>query len=212
MTGFAEILANNYFGELNPKQSEYTRGILDAGGRLVSLIDDILDLSTIEAGYLSLNIEDVDVADLLQDVFDLTREWAGRETITATLKCPKDIGTIRADARRLKQVLVNLIRNAISFTPGGGSITLLAESGKENIRIAVADTGIGIRPDDQGAIFAPFQRANTTDAHGAPVGPGLGLSLVNNIVKLHGGEVNLTSRPGEGTVVTLILPRDGGER
>lgn len=209
MNGFAEILANNYFGPLNPKQAEYTKGILEAGDRLVSLIDDILDLSTIEAGYLSLHFEDVDVAELLQDVFDLTREWAGRETLTATLKCPADIGVIRADARRLKQILINLIRNAISFTPGGGSITLHAEGGKENIRIAVMDSGVGIRPEDQATIFAPFQRSATTDAHGESAGPGLGLSLVHNIVKLHGGEVDLRSRQGEGTTVTLILPRQG---
>jgi len=209
MNGFAEILANNYFGELNPKQSEYTKGILEAGDRLVSLIDDILDLSTIEAGYMSLHFEDVNVKDLLQDVYDLTREWAGRETLTATLKCPDNIGTIRADERRLKQILINLIRNSISFTPGGGTITIHAEGSKENIRIAVADSGIGIKADDQATIFAPFQRANPTDAHGAPSGPGLGLSLVNNIVKLHGGNVDLTSRPGEGTTVTLTLPRKG---
>lgn len=211
MTGFAEILANRYFGELNAKQNEYTQGILEAGHRLMTLIDDILDLSTIEAGYLGLRLENVDMAKLLREVFDLTREWAGRETIQSTLDCPDTLGLVRADSRRIKQILVNLIRNAISFTPGGGAISLSARGDKENVQITVKDSGIGIASDDQERLFAPFQRGATTNAHGAAAGPGLGLSLVRNITLLHGGDVQLESRIGEGTAVTVILPREGPE-
>mgnify|MGYP000004325916 CR=1 FL=1 len=209
MTGFAEILSERYFGELNDKQQEYTKGIIEAGTRLTTLIDDILDLSQIEAGYLSLRLEEVDVQKLLTEVFELTREWAGRETLQASLSCPADIGVLRGDARRLKQVLVNLIRNAINFTPGGGSITLSAVAKGDSVRITVKDTGIGISSDDQSGVFAPFQRSATTTAKGAAAGPGLGLSIVRDITRLHGGDVRLQSQVGEGTEVSITLPRSG---
>lgn len=210
MTGFAEILSNKYFGDLNEKQAEYTQGILDAGARLVSLIDDILDLSTIEAGYLSLSFEEIEVSNLLNDIHNLTHEWALRETLTATLDCPSDIGTIEADPRRIKQILLNLIRNAINFTPAGGTISLSAEGGNDFVRISVSDSGIGIPEDEQAGIFTPFGRAQSADTKNGGhnnTGPGLGLSLVQNITHLHGGEVLLNSHPGVGTTITLILPR-----
>ena len=209
MTGFAEILNNRYFGELNSKQDEYTHGILEAGHRLMTLIDDILDLSTIEAGYLSLRLETIDIGKLLHEVFELTREWAGRETLHATLDCPADIGMVRADARRIKQILINLIRNAISFTPGGGAIGLSITGTGETVSITVRDSGIGINADDQQRLFAPFQRSSGTTAQGKAAGPGLGLSLVRNIARLHGGTVELESTLGQGTAVTIILPRSG---
>lgn len=209
MTGFAEILSERYFGELNEKQQEYTKGIIEAGARLTTLIDDILDLSQIEAGYLSLRLQEVDVKKLLTEVFELTREWAGRETLQATLECPDDIGIIRADARRVKQVLVNLIRNAISFTPGGGKVTVSASAKGDSVRIAVRDTGIGISSDDQDSVFAPFARSATTTAQGTAAGPGLGLSIVRDITRLHGGDVRMQSRVGEGTEVAITLPRTG---
>lgn len=209
MTGFAEILSEQYFGDLNDKQQEYTKGIIEAGSRLTTLIDDILDLSQIEAGYLSLRLEEVNLKKLMTEVFDLTRDWAGRETVQSTLDCPDDIGIIRADARRVKQVLVNLIRNAINFTPGGGSITLKVEGKGDSVRMTVKDTGIGIPADDQAMIFAPFQRSATTTAKGAAAGPGLGLSLVRDITRMHGGDVRLQSVVGEGTEVSIILPRSG---
>lgn len=209
MTGFAEILSNNYFGDLNPKQSEYTKGILEAGHRLMTLIDDILDLSTIEAGYMSLKLETTDIKKLLGEVFELMREWAARENLQAMLECPDDIGMSRIDARRVKQMLVNLVRNAISFTPDGGTITITATGTGERVTIGVKDSGIGINADDQGKLFAPFQRSATTTAHGKAAGPGLGLSLVRNIAHLHGGDVDMQSLSGVGTTVTFTLPRAG---
>lgn len=207
MTGFAEILANNYFGALNPKQQEYTKGILDAGQRLVSLIDDILDLSSIEAGYLSLRLETISIHALMHDVFDMTRDWAGRETLKADLVCPDDIGTITADGRRLKQILINLVRNAIAFTPGGGQITLGAKSLDDRVELWVRDTGVGMTEDDQKQVFMPFSRGQGLVPKGAQAGPGLGLSLVQNITALHGGYVRLESTLGQGTTVRVILPR-----
>lgn len=209
MTGFTEILANRYFGDLNEKQEEYTKGILEAGQKLMTLIDDILDLSTIEAGYMGLKLETVDIDRLLREVFELTREWAGRESLQASLSNPKDIGMVRGDTRRLKQVLINLIRNAISFTPAGGSIQISATGNSENVKIVVRDTGIGIHPDDQGKLFTPFKRSAASTALGKAAGPGLGLSLVRNITELHGGQVELESELGKGTTVVITLPRKG---
>jgi signal transduction histidine kinase len=209
MTGFAEILSNRYFGALNEKQDEYTKGILEAGHRLMSLIDDILDLSTIEAGYMSLKLESIEVLKLITEITNLTREWAAREKLQIILDCPDDIGIIKADTRRLKQIIINLIRNAISFTPANGTITLIARSKGSEITIAVQDSGIGIAYDEQAKLFAPFQRASTATANGQATGPGLGLSLVRNIIQLHGGTVKLKSKSGEGTTVTLTLPRSG---
>lgn len=204
--GFAEILDNEYFGPLNERQKEYATGIGDSSQRLMTLIDDILDLSTIEAGYLSLKIEAVNVSNLLDDVLALTREWAGRETLQVSLTVDDSAGVLHADARRLKQALINLVRNAIAYTPGGGAITIAASGDSDVVTLAVLDTGIGIPEADMARVFEPFQRVAVSGRQ--PTGPGLGLSLVKNIVELHKGHVTLDSALGKGTTVTISLPRD----
>jgi len=205
--GFSEILDKQYFGPLNPKQLEYTSGLQEAGARLVSLIDDILDLSTIEAGYLELDTRPVDVHVMLLGLEDMVRDWAGTKRISVLIDSQADLGRINGDQRRLKQVLINLIRNAISFTPEGGNITLSAAAdGPDRIRISVADTGPGIPPDDQARLFEPFERGSAGQAD-AGRGAGLGLTLVRNIIALHGGDVRLESDIGKGTIVILTLPK-----
>src|SRR5205823_6657677 len=147
--GFAEILANQYFGPLSERQLEYSRGILDSSHRLMSLINDILDLATIEAGYMALETAPIDVRTMLQAVMTLTRERARNRDLALTLRCPRDIGAIEADERRLKQALFNLISNAIKFTPAGGSIRLEARRNAGELILAVTDTGLGIPAPDQ---------------------------------------------------------------
>jgi signal transduction histidine kinase len=204
--GFSDILANQYFGPLNERQEEYTSGIGEAGKRLLSLIDDILDLSTIEAGYLELHTDTVNVSSMLDNIYNLTQEWARKESIRVELDCPKTIGKIDADERRLKQILLNLIRNAITFTPEDGKITIKAQKDKAfgGVIISVSDTGPGIKIEDQTRIFEPFQRGSSTKQNNT--GVGLGLSLVKNIVELHGGKVELESEMGKGTTVLLYIP------
>lgn len=208
--GFAEILLREYFGTLNEKQKDYARNIGEASEKLLALINDILDLSTIEAGYMALEKGPVDIHATLESLIALTAEWARKENIAIALECPQDIGKMTADERRLKQILLNLIRNAIAFTPREGKITLSArktESG--SVEIAVTDTGIGIPPEDQARVFEPFERIQApARPDGKPVraGAGLGLSLVRNIAELHGGSVRLTSTPGAGTRVALVFP------
>ncbi|MBI1259479.1 MAG: PAS domain-containing protein [Chloroflexi bacterium] len=200
--GFAEILDNEYFGALNKKQKEYTHGMQDAGERLLSLINNILDLSTIEAGYMELQHDKVSVSDILNDIYDLTAEWARKERITVKMECPKNVGSFEADERRVKQVLLNLVRNAIAFTPEKGTITMKARRTKEHIEISVTDTGPGIAKEDQARLFEPFERSG----HNRGSGAGLGLTLVKNIIELHGGTVMLDSDLGQGTTITVTLP------
>jgi signal transduction histidine kinase len=211
--GFSEILSNEYFGTLNDRQKEYSEGISEAGNRLMSLIDNILDLSTIEAGYMTLTRDALNVHTVMQDIFTLTHDWVGKETLHAHIEVKDDIGMVLADKRRLKQALLNLVRNAISYTPGGGHIYLSAKrekpKGKEpQIVMSVRDTGIGIPEEDQKRVFEPFERGSVDDEGliRQQNGTGLGLSLVKNIVDLHGGEVTIDSKLGEGTTISIVMP------
>ncbi|MGZ9108362.1 MAG: ATP-binding protein [Micavibrio sp.] len=206
--GFSEILDKQYFGTINDKQREYTEGLREAGGHLVSLIDNILDLSTIEAGYMALDCVSLDVHTMLETMEEMVRDWAGTKKITVRLISTPEIGSVHADERRLKQVVINLIRNAIAFTPEGGTITLRAARTDGTLMISVVDTGPGIAPEDQVRLFEPFERAPLKVTDGKPDnrGAGLGLSLVRNIVGLHGGTVTLESAVGRGTTVHVHLP------
>ena len=200
--GFAEILTNQYFGELSPRQLDYSRGILDSSHRLLSLINDILDLATIEAGYMTLETQEVDIHTLMSSVLSLSRERARKQNLKLEFDCPTDIGTLVADERRLKQALFNLISNALKFTPSGGTVTLAARRTADRIALIVADTGVGVPREDQARIFEKFERGSPNARQS---GPGLGLSLVKSFIELHGGAVEMDSRPGSGTTVTCYL-------
>ena len=201
--GFAEILDKQYFGPLNERQLEYSASIVDASKRLLALINDILDIATIEAGYMALELRQVEVEDLLRGVLDLTREWGAKQSLQIGIDCPPGLGTLEADDRRLKQALYNLVSNAVKFTPPGGQITLSAWRRDEQIGLVVADNGIGIPKQDQDRVFGQFERGHPHLRHS---GVGLGLSLVKGFVEMHGGSVKLESEPSVGTTVTCILP------
>ena len=207
--GFAEILTNQYFGELNNRQLDYSRGILDSSHRLLSLINDILDLATIEAGYMTLETEPVDIHTLLASVLALTRERARKQSLNLDFDCPPEIGSIIADERRLKQALFNLISNAIKFTPAGGTIAIRARRSDGEVALSVTDTGIGIPREQQQRVFEKFERGNPQARQS---GAGLGLSLVKSFIELHGGRVEMESTPGQGTRVTCYLSAAGVER
>jgi signal transduction histidine kinase len=200
--GFAEILTNQYFGELNTRQLDYSRGILDSSNRLLSLINDILDLATIEAGYMQLETQEVDIHALMSSVLTFTRERARNQGLRLNFEVSPKIGTLMADERRLKQALFNLVSNALKFTPAGGTVTLAARRERNRIALVVADTGVGVPHEDQARIFEKFERGNP---HARQSGPGLGLSLVKSFIELHGGSVELESNPGSGTTVTCYL-------
>jgi signal transduction histidine kinase len=204
--GFAEILAHEYFGTLTPRQLDYSRGILDSSHRLLSLINDILDLATIEAGYMTLETGRIDIRSMLEAVLTLTRERARNQEVDLTLHCAPSIGTIEADERRLKQALFNLISNAIKFTPAGGSIQLEARRDTDDLILSVIDTGVGIPAADQERVFEKFERG---DSQVYQTGAGLGLSLVKSLIELHGGTVTMQSAPTQGTIVSCRLPTGG---
>jgi len=201
--GFAEILANQYFGPLSPRQLDYSRGILDSSHRLLSLINDILDLATIEAGYMTLEIGRIEVNELLEAVVTLTRERARSQDLALTMSCPEGIDAIEADERRLKQALFNLASNAIKFTPAGGSVRLDAWQDDGDLILGVADTGVGIPAADRERVFEKFERGNP---YSRDSGAGLGLSLVKSLIELHGGSVTIASEPGMGTTILCRLP------
>jgi signal transduction histidine kinase len=201
--GFAEMLANQYFGTLNERQLDYSRAILESAHQLMSLINDILDLATIEAGYFVLEPRPVDIAEMLRGIVTLTHERARNQGLALECRCPPDIGTIEADERRLKQALFNLVSNALRFTPEGGSVSIAAERKGGDLLLVVSDTGIGIPAADQARVFEKFERGSPRTRHS---GAGLGLALVKNLIELHGGAVELDSQPGRGTIVTCRLP------
>lgn len=206
--GFTEILDQQYFGPLNDRQKQYTHDMSQASHRLLELINDILDLSTIEAGYLDLELSDIKICEMLEGLVSLVDEWGRKKGLKISLECAKNIGAMQADEPRLKQAIVNLIRNSIAYTPDGGSITVSAKRRKDGIEIAVIDTGIGISKEDQQRILQPFARAAArfADKRIERGGAGLGLSLVNSIVALHGGTLEIESAPGKGTTVTILFP------
>lgn len=203
--GFTEILANQYFGGMNERQVEYTRGILESSRQLLALIDDILDLALIEAGRLSLDLKPAQIHDVLFSVASLARDRARKHGIALTLDCAADIGTVVADERRLRQALFNLVSNAVKYTGDQGQVVLRARREGQEVVLSVSDTGPGISPEDQPRVFEKFERGGHTGGGRVP-GLGIGLSLVKSFIELHGGRIELQSEPGKGTIVTCRLP------
>ncbi len=202
--GFTEILTGQYFGDLNERQAEYSHGILDSSNRLLLLINDILDLATIEAGHMSLELDSIDVHGLLNGALGLIRERARQKKLKVECDCPKDFGFIIADERRLKQALFNILSNAVKFTPDRGSITMSARRKNGEILLTIIDSGIGIQDEDKVRVFGKFERGTNPEARRS--GAGLGLSLVKSFIELHGGHVELESSPDSGTRVVCSLP------
>jgi signal transduction histidine kinase len=212
--GFAEHLATGLPGELSPRQAEYVQAIVTGGNTLRSLINDILDLSLIEAGALRLELERIDLFALLSEVTGHVREWAAKAGLELQLDCREDAGVFLADGRRIRQVVFNLLSNALKYTPRGGIITLIGDIQDEDVSIAVSDTGPGIAPEVKANVFERFASKGRA---GQRAGAGLGLALVNRFIELHSGWVEIDSRAGQGTIVRCHIPRrlhnDGpGER
>ncbi len=208
--GFTEILANQYFGGMNERQVEYTRGILESSRQLLALIDDILDLALIEAGRLSLDLKPAQIHDVLFSVASLARDRARKQGIALTLDCATDIGTVMADERRLRQALFNLVSNAVKYTGAQGQVVLRARREGQEVVLSVSDTGPGISPEDQSRVFEKFERGGHTGGGRVP-GLGIGLSLVKSFIELHGGRIELQSQPGKGTIVTCRLPAQAAD-
>jgi signal transduction histidine kinase len=203
--GFSEVLLERMFGEVNPKQEEYLQDILSSGKHLLSLINDILDLSKIEAGRMELEAQPFDLPSALDNALTLIKERAARNSIALDVHVDPRIGEILADERKIKQVLLNLLSNAVKFTPEGGKITMSAVMNGTSVEISVADTGIGIAAEDQEKVFEEFRQVGDDYARKRE-GTGLGLALARRLVELHGGTLSLQSELGKGSTFTFTIP------
>jgi len=205
--GFSEVLQAEMFGPLNAKQSEYSSDIHDSGEHLLALINDILDLSKIEAGQLELELSEFDVRLAVNAAVALVRERCLRQQIRLTVEVQDGVATWVADLRRIKQVLVNLLGNAVKFTPAGGSIRLRTQvDASEGLVIEVADSGVGIAPEHHEIVFQEFRQVGSDGLRKAE-GSGLGLALVKRLVEQHGGRITLRSELGQGASLRFNIPR-----
>jgi two-component system cell cycle sensor histidine kinase PleC len=205
INGFSEIMEAEMFGPLgDARYKGYASDILKSGQHLLSLINDILDMAKIEAGKLTLHYEKVALKEVCEDAIRLMRGKVQECGLTVHLDAP-DLPEIDADHRGLKQVLLNLISNAVKFTPDGGDITVALRRQADHIRIAVTDTGIGIAPEDVARLARPFEQVEGQHSK-TTQGTGLGLALTKSLIELHHGELLIESEPGQGTTVSFSLP------
>jgi signal transduction histidine kinase/CheY-like chemotaxis protein len=203
--GFSEVLRAEMFGPLNERQADYLGDILASGRHLLGLINDILDLSKIEAGKMELDVSVFSLPIVLEGGLTMVREQAARKSIALSLDVDPDVADIEADERKVKQIVFNLLSNAVKFTPDGGRIIVSARRADTSVEVSVADTGIGIAPEDLERIFEEFQQAGKRE------GSGLGLALARSFVVLHGGRLWVDSELGVRSTFTFSLPspRDG---
>jgi signal transduction histidine kinase len=202
--GFSEVLLERMFGELNDRQEEYLRDIWSSGKHLLELLNEILDLSKVEAGHMVLEPTEFSLQEALEHGLALVRERASRHDITLHLDVAPDVGPVQADELRIKQVIVNLLSNAVKFTSDGGRVDVQARADPSGVLVTVSDTGIGVAADDRERIFDAFQqggrKASTTE------GTGLGLTLSKRIIELHGGRIWVDSDVGAGSTFGFAIP------
>jgi two-component system, NtrC family, sensor kinase len=207
--GFSEVLSERMFGDLNEKQEEYLKDIYASGTHLLSLINDILDLSKIEAGRMELELTEFHLPTALDNALTLVRERAARRSITLDISIDERLGEVRADERKIRQVVLNLLSNAIKFTPEGGRIEVAAVPRDGSVEVSVSDTGVGIAPEDQEAVFDEFRQVGTAEKKAE--GTGLGLTLCRKFIELHGGLIRVKSELGVGSTFTFTIPVRHGE-
>ena len=203
--GGSEVLRDGMVGPLTPAQARWAQDIHESGTHLLGIINELLDLSKIEAGRMELDLAPCDVGTLVSNATSLVHDAAARHGIAIASELAPDLGGFVADERKLKQVLVNLLANAVKFTPDGGRVGVRARRWSGGVEISVADTGVGISKADQEFLFEPFRQVGS-DRGKRAAGTGLGLALVRDLVRLHGGSVGVESDPGKGSTFTVRLP------
>jgi len=202
--GFSQVLRDEMIGSVNEKQAEYLDDIISSGNHLLSLINDVLDLSKVEAGQVELQMHPFSLREALERGVVMVRERATEEGVRVAFAADPEVDVVDGDERRIKQVIFNLLSNAVKFTPAGGEIDVSTTRVNGEVRVSVADTGPGIAPEDRERIFEEFQQSET--GVGLHEGTGLGLALSKRFVELHGGRIWLESEPGHGSTFTFALP------
>jgi signal transduction histidine kinase len=202
--GFSQVLRDEMVGSVNPKQAEYLDDIISSGNHLLSLINDVLDLSKVEAGQIELEVHPFSLREALERGVVMVRERATEDGVRVAFTADPEVDVVDGDERRIKQVIFNLLSNAVKFTPAGGEVDVSATRANGEVRVSVADTGPGIAPEDFERIFEEFQQ---TEVGGEQrEGTGLGLALSKRFVELHGGRIWLESEVGRGSTFTFALP------
>ena len=205
--GFSQVLRDGMVGDVNEKQAEYLDDILSSGNHLLSLINDVLDLSKVEAGQVELELAPFSLQDALERGVAMVRERATRDGVQVTLAANPDVDVVAGDERRIRQVIFNLLTNAVKFTPPGGSVDVWAKQVNGEVSVSVADTGRGIAGEDLRRIFEEFQQTEAGIEQGE--GTGLGLALSKRLVELHGGRIWVDSELGKGSTFVFTLPTKG---
>jgi len=203
--GFSEILLDNMTGTLTNQQREYVTDIMESGKHLLELINDILDVSKIEAGKMELELEEFSLKDLLLRGVNMFKAKALKHNIKVTVAISTEIGNVLADSTKVKQVLFNLLSNAMKFTADGGQMGITAKKTDKEIQVTVWDTGIGIEKEDISKLFMPFQQIGRTPAE-VQEGTGLGLNLSRRLVELQGGRIWVESETGKGSKFSFTIP------
>jgi signal transduction histidine kinase len=208
--GFSQVLRKRMFGEINAKQEEYLDDILSSGNHLLSLINDVLDLSKVEAGQVELEVATFSLREALDRGVVMVREPAAKKGVRLSLELAPDVDLVDGDERRLRQVVYNVLSNAVKFTPGGGSVVVASARADREVQVSVTDTGPGIAPEDHERIFEEFQQTDVGVEQRE--GTGLGLALSKRLVELHGGRIWVESEPGHGSRFVFTLPIEEGSR
>jgi signal transduction histidine kinase len=208
--GFSQVLREGMVGDVNTKQAEYLEDILSSGNHLLSLINDVLDLSKVEAGQVELQVAPFSLQDALERGVSMVREQATTEGVQVTLHKNGGLDVVTGDERRIRQVIFNLLSNAVKFTPDGGQVDITARRAKGEVRVCVADSGPGIATEDLDRIFEEFQQTEAGSSQRE--GTGLGLALSKRFVEMHGGQIWCESKVGEGSRFEFTLPLGPVER
>jgi signal transduction histidine kinase len=202
--GFSQVLRERMFGEVNEKQAEYLDDILSSGNHLLSLINDVLDLSKVEAGQVELEVAPFSLRDALESGVVMVRERATRDGVQVALSSDPQVDVVEGDERRIRQVIFNLLSNAVKFTPAGGRVDVASAGRDGEVRVSVVDTGPGIAPEDLERVFEEFQQTELGAARRE--GTGLGLALSRRLIDLHGGRIWAQSEVGKGSTFVFTLP------
>jgi two-component system CheB/CheR fusion protein len=206
INGFSEVLFDETFGPLNAKQKQYVNNVLTSGKHLLLLINQILDMAKVESGKMKLTLSDVSMKTLLSDISMLVADMVSKKKIEMQLQIDADLPDIQADELKVKEIIYNLISNAVKFTPEGGKIGMRAKNIGSEIEVVVWDNGIGIAAENMGKIFEGFFRVDTPYSR-VTEGTGLGLPLSKKLVELHGGKLSVESKGlNQGTLVRFTLP------